>query len=83
MQKEKKPLPPVRPARADSGTAIDLTSVPVNERPLGFQEIIAVKSFAERMALYKRTRDYWATADHGLDEWVEKARVAQTPMFKV
>ncbi|KAF2478326.1 uncharacterized protein BDR25DRAFT_338913 [Lindgomyces ingoldianus] len=71
--------PPVRPKRADSGTAIDLTDVPKDERPLGFQEIMAVKSFAERMALYKKTRDYWASADHGLEEWVERAG-AQRPI---
>lgn len=65
--------PAVRPKRADSGTAIDLNDVPPEERPLGFREILAVSSFAERMSLYKKTRDYWAHADHGLNEWVDKA----------
>jgi hypothetical protein len=64
---------PVRPKRADSGTAIDFNKIPVQERPLPFQEIMAVKNFAERMAMYKKTRDYWAYADHGLTEWTGRA----------
>ncbi|KAL1595104.1 hypothetical protein SLS60_009791 [Paraconiothyrium brasiliense] len=67
-----KKTPVVRPKRADSGTAIDLDDVPAEERPLGFREILAVSSFAERMALYKKTREYWAHADHGLGEWVDR-----------
>ncbi|KAH7378214.1 hypothetical protein BKA66DRAFT_442881 [Pyrenochaeta sp. MPI-SDFR-AT-0127] len=64
---------PVRPKRADSGTAIDLDDVPVQQRPIPFKQILAEKSFTRRMALYKKTRDYWATADHGLIEWTERA----------
>jgi len=64
---------PARPKRADSGTAIALDSVPLMERPLPFQEIMAVKSFSERMELYKKTREYWAYADHGLIEWTGRA----------
>ncbi|PSN61378.1 hypothetical protein BS50DRAFT_149572 [Corynespora cassiicola Philippines] len=64
---------PVRPKRADSGTAIDFRDVPVEERPLGFKEIQTVRSFSERMALYKKTREFWASADHGLEEWVGRA----------
>ncbi|PVI07452.1 hypothetical protein DM02DRAFT_327085 [Periconia macrospinosa] len=73
---------PVRPRRADSGTAIDLDGVSPSERPLGFQQIRAVPSLAERMALYKKTREYWATADHGLTDWVEKSRhPRKLPLF--
>ncbi|KAF2244807.1 hypothetical protein BU26DRAFT_86892 [Trematosphaeria pertusa] len=72
-QPSHKRAPPVRPKRADSGTAIDFGDVPVDERPRGFKEILSVQSFAERMALYKKTREYWAHADHGLDEWVGRA----------
>lgn len=68
-----KALLAVRPKRADSGTAIDFDDVPAEERPLGFKEILTVPSFAERMALYKKTRDYWAHADHGLSEWVHRS----------
>lgn len=64
---------PVRPKRADSGTAIEIDDVPVQRRPVPFKEILAEKSFTRRMALYKKTRDYWATADHGLMEWTERA----------
>lgn len=76
-----KTLPAVRPKRADSGTAIDFDDVPAQERPLGFREILVVSSFAERMALYKKTRDYWAHADHGLDEWVDRSR--PRPSYRV
>ena len=62
-----------RQHRADSGTAIDLKDVPVKERPVPFKEIVAVSSHAERMAMYKKTRDYWATVDHGLVAWTEYA----------
>lgn len=76
-----KKLPAARSKRADSGTAIDFDDVPAEERPLGFREILAVSSFSERMALYKRTRDYWAHADHGLGEWVDRSR--PKPTFRV
>ncbi|KAH7091140.1 hypothetical protein FB567DRAFT_266530 [Paraphoma chrysanthemicola] len=77
MSSEQKPLPaqpqdmsrPTRPKRADSGTAIDLDNVPVDERPLGFKDIQAMRSFPERMRQYERAREYWAHADHGLTEW--------------
>lgn len=70
---QKSKQPSVRPKRADSGTAIDFGDVPVDQRPLGFKEILAVQSLADRMALYKKTREYWANADHGLMEWTERA----------
>jgi hypothetical protein len=65
--------PPSRPKRADSGTAIAFDEIPTQERPLPFQEIMAVQSLAERMAMYQRTREYWAYADHGLIEWTGRA----------
>ncbi|KAF1945773.1 hypothetical protein EJ02DRAFT_25132 [Clathrospora elynae] len=67
------PRPPVRPKRVDSGTAIELNHVPVQERPIPFKDIMAVSSLAERMAMYKKTREYWASADHGLITWIERA----------
>jgi hypothetical protein len=70
---QNQPKLPVRPKRADSATAIDFHDVPVDERPLGFKEIMAVQSYVDRMTLYKKTRDYWANADHGLMEWTERA----------
>jgi hypothetical protein len=73
--KQQSPQLPSRPKRADSGTAIDLNNVPVQERPIPFKEIMAVSSFAERMAMYKKTREYWASADHGLATWTERAKV--------
>ncbi|KAH8725548.1 hypothetical protein GQ44DRAFT_759557 [Phaeosphaeriaceae sp. PMI808] len=62
-----------RPKRSDSGTAIDFDNVPADERPLGFQEILAVKTLADRMEHYDRARNYWAHVDHGLLEWTQGA----------
>jgi hypothetical protein len=64
--------------RSDSGTAIDFSDLPVEERPVPFKEIMAIPSLSERLAMYKKTRDYWATADHGLGEWVERAVAPKT-----
>jgi hypothetical protein len=63
-----------RPKRADSGTAIDFDGVPLEQRPLDFQQIQAIKNVEERLRSYRCTRDYWASADHGLDDWVGRAR---------
>jgi hypothetical protein len=68
-----KQQPTSRAKRADSGTAIDFNNVPVQERPIPFKEIMAVASLAERMEMYKKTRKYWASADHGLVMWTERA----------
>jgi hypothetical protein len=72
-----KPIPNTkllaRPKRADSGTAIAFDDLPEQQRPMPFQEIMAVQSFADRMAMYKKTREFWACADHGLVEWTGKA----------
>ncbi|KAF2115327.1 hypothetical protein BDV96DRAFT_646338 [Lophiotrema nucula] len=75
--------PPTRPKRADSGTAIDFTDVPADERPMGFKEILAVKSFEERMALYEKTRRYWASADHGLEDWIGRAAAGRSLFVNV
>ncbi|KAG9190239.1 hypothetical protein G6011_08327 [Alternaria panax] len=64
---------PARSKRADSGTAIDFKDVPLQERPIPFKEIMAAPILAERMAMYKKTREYWAHADHGLIAWTEHA----------
>ncbi|USP75236.1 uncharacterized protein yc1106_02510 [Curvularia clavata] len=56
--------------RSDSGTAIEFDNIPAEQRPVPFREIMAIPSLNERLAMYKKTRDYWATADHGLGEWV-------------
>jgi hypothetical protein len=70
VPREDTPPPlPVRPKRSDSGTGIDFDDVPEKARPLGFKEIAAMRSYKDRMALYEKTRDYWANAEHGLAEW--------------
>lgn len=58
-----------RVKRADSGTAINFHDTPIDERPLGFQQIMAMRNFQDRMAQYKKTREFWAHADHGLIDW--------------
>jgi hypothetical protein len=70
----KQQSPSVRPKRADSGVVIESNDLPDQNRLPGFQEILSVSSFQERMLLYKKTREYWATADHGLEEWVGRSR---------
>lgn len=60
---------PIRPRRSDSGTAISFDYIPEEARPMGFKEIAAVQNYNDRMALYEKTRDYWANAEHGLAEW--------------
>ncbi|KAF1931911.1 uncharacterized protein M421DRAFT_417646 [Didymella exigua CBS 183.55] len=68
-RKEEPLLLPVRPKRSDSGTVISFDDVPEETRPMGFKDIAAVRNYEDRMALYERTRDYWANAEHGLAEW--------------
>jgi hypothetical protein len=43
---------------------------PTSDKPLGFKDILQIKSPAERINGYNTTRDYWAHADHGLGDWV-------------
>ncbi|KAJ8106844.1 hypothetical protein OPT61_g9274 [Boeremia exigua] len=71
-QLPRKALPlrsPVRPKRADSGTATLSDDLPFAQKPLGFKEIAAMQNYKDRMIFYEKTRDYWANAEHGLAEW--------------
>ncbi|KAL1612097.1 hypothetical protein SLS60_000320 [Paraconiothyrium brasiliense] len=43
---------------------------PTSDKPLGFKDILQIKSPVERINHYNKTRDYWAHADHGLSDWV-------------
>ncbi|KAI4931556.1 hypothetical protein J4E85_004149 [Alternaria conjuncta] len=74
--------PPARTKRVDSGTAIDLKHIPVQERPIPFKEIMAVTTLDERMAMYKKTREYWAHAEHGLVEWTARAAGPKAPITR-
>lgn len=51
----------------------EATTSPTSDKPLGFKDILQIKSPGERIAHYNKTRDYWAHADHGLGEWVKTA----------
>ncbi|KAF2795510.1 hypothetical protein K505DRAFT_11427 [Melanomma pulvis-pyrius CBS 109.77] len=53
---------------------------PTSDKPLGFREIVTMKSPSERIATYNKTRDYWANADHGLNDWIASA-VAANPQL--
>lgn len=81
-RKEARPPVPVRPKRADSGTAIEFDEVPVEARPMGFKQIVAMKSYRDRMALYEKTRDYWANAEHGLAEWTGRTGGPRTVQLR-
>jgi hypothetical protein len=50
----------------------------ISGKPLTFRDIVAIRSAPDRIATYNKTRDYWATTDHGLNEWMAKA-VAANP----
>jgi len=43
---------------------------PTTDKPLGAREIATLNSASERIETYNKTRDYWATADHGLGSWL-------------
>ncbi|KAF2488878.1 hypothetical protein BU16DRAFT_215375 [Lophium mytilinum] len=64
------PLGP-RPPTAKSSQPISPSG-----KPLGFREILAIRSASDRIATYNKTRDYWATTDHGLNEWMSKTLAA-------
>lgn len=82
VRKDTPPPLPVRPRRADSGTAIEFDDAPVEERPMGFKEITATQSYKIRMALYEKTRDYWANAEHGLAEWTGRTGGPRTVQLR-
>ncbi len=46
---------------------------PSSDKPFASKEISTIKSASERIATYNTTRDYWARADHGLNDWVTAA----------
>jgi hypothetical protein len=64
------PLHGLQEPAAISATA---TASPTSDKPLGFKDILQIKSPAERINSYDKTRDYWAHADHGLVDWVSSA----------
>jgi hypothetical protein len=41
-----------------------------SDKPLGAREIATIGSAAERIATYNKTREQWATTDHGLGDWI-------------
>ena len=49
---------------------------PTSDKPLGYRDIVTMKSSTERIASYNKTRDYWASADHGLNDWIASAMAA-------
>lgn len=80
--KDTPPPLPVKPKRSDSGSAVAFDGVSQETRPKGFKEIAAIRSYQERMALYERTRDYWANAEHGLAEWTGRTGGPRTVQLK-
>lgn len=43
---------------------------PITDKPLGAREIATLHSASERINTYNKTREYWATTDHGLGDWL-------------
>ncbi|CAI6335650.1 unnamed protein product [Periconia digitata] len=46
---------------------------PISDKPLGFRDIVNMKSSTERITTYNQTREYWAHTDHGLSAWISSA----------
>ncbi|KAF2867290.1 hypothetical protein BDV95DRAFT_189124 [Massariosphaeria phaeospora] len=43
------------------------------DKLLGFRDIVTITSSSERIATYNKTRDQWASTDHGLNDWISSA----------
>ncbi|EUC46144.1 hypothetical protein COCMIDRAFT_4767 [Bipolaris oryzae ATCC 44560] len=46
------------------------TKSPATDKPLGAREIATLNSATERIDTYNKTREYWASVDHGLNDWL-------------
>lgn len=72
--KESEQLPPVpvSPTQVSkTSTAQEAVTKRASlDKPLGAREIATITSTPERIATYNKTRDHWAVADHGLDNWL-------------
>jgi hypothetical protein len=79
---ETAPPLPARPKRADSGTAVDFDSRSLIEKPKSFKDILAIQNYKDRMALYEKTRNYWANAEHGLAEWTGRSGGPRTVQLR-
>ncbi|CBY02318.1 hypothetical protein IAQ61_006903 [Plenodomus lingam] len=77
----KPPTAGPHPNHADPRTAPPPTRAIPNQQqnPIPFQDIMGVDNLAERMHLYKATREYWAYADHDLVAWTGRA-AARKPL---
>ncbi|KAF2747468.1 hypothetical protein M011DRAFT_467551 [Sporormia fimetaria CBS 119925] len=64
---EQRSTEPVQFPAASEPTQQSATST---GKPLGFRDILNIKTSSERIVSYNKTRDYWAKADHGLDNWI-------------
>ena len=73
---------PVRPKRADSGTAVDFDNRNFMEKPKSFKDILAIQNHKDRMALYEKTRNYWANVEHGLAEWTGRSGGPRTVQLR-
>ena len=73
---------PVRPKRADSVTAVDFDNRNFMEKPKSFKDILAIQNHKDRMALYEKTRNYWANVEHGLAEWTGRSGGPRTVQLR-
>ncbi|EMD89734.1 hypothetical protein COCHEDRAFT_1138239 [Bipolaris maydis C5] len=60
------------PAAAPVASAAQESSTksPATDKPLGAREIATLNSATERIDTYNKTREYWASVDHGLNDWL-------------
>ncbi|KAF2440253.1 hypothetical protein P171DRAFT_435084 [Karstenula rhodostoma CBS 690.94] len=61
---------PIHGVQEPTASSPNATVSPTSDKPLGFKDILQIKSPAERISGYNKTRSYWAHADHGLGDWV-------------
>ncbi|KAF1975402.1 hypothetical protein BU23DRAFT_579078 [Bimuria novae-zelandiae CBS 107.79] len=64
---------PLHGSQESAATSPIATASPTSDKPLGFKDIAQIKSTAERISNYNKTREHWAHADHGLGDWVSTA----------
>ncbi|USP82478.1 uncharacterized protein yc1106_09752 [Curvularia clavata] len=64
QNEEPKTPPPV------TSTQESTVKSPTTDKPLGAREIATLNSATERIETYNKSREYWATVDHGLSDWL-------------
>lgn len=71
---------PLVPEPTSSGvpSAQEPVALSPTDKPRDMRDIMTIKSSAERISACNKSREYWAHADHGLNDWVASV-VAANP----